>query len=499
MKHPGMWTLVVTLGVLAAVSRADAQDVGRDAALRLRFEPLEFHPPDPAEHILSNGVHVFHLEDRTLPLVTVLARFRGGASNLPRAYFAPATALPSLLRGAGTTALPPDSLDALMELYALNTSFGSGGEASFASMNTLTRHLDVALELLGDMLTRPRFDSARVEVWRGQQLERVRRQDDDPGRLAFSQFNYLMFGDHPVGWEMDAADLEPADLARERLEWVHRRLICTENLMLGVTGDVAWADLLTRLERLVADLPSCEEPLPRTPEPEIRREPGVFLIPRPLEQSTVVMAHVADVRQADSKDFYASRIGNSILGSSGLSSRLMERVRTENGYAYSASSLWTTPVSRDGLVGALTSTKSGTTVAAIRLILTTMEEMTVAPPSTQEVSRSVDEIVNGFVFNFESPAQIVSRKIALRAQRLPEDWLERYLAGIQNVSPEDIRQVFSRHVHPDQMVIMVVGNPAALDEPLANLGPVTVIEVPDRSASPSDATSSPRGARRSPR
>jgi len=365
-------------------------------------------------------------------------------------------------------------------------------------VNTLTRHLDVALDLLGDMLKRPRFDSALVEVWRGRQLEAVRRNDDDPGRLAFSAFNRLMYGDHPIGWEMNAADLEPEDLSRERLEWVHRRVICPDNLILGVTGDVPWVDMLPRVERLVAGLPSCAEPLPRSPVPAIRRESGVFLIPRPLDQSTVVMAHVANMRREDNPAYYASRIGNSILGSGGLSSRLMERVRTEKGYAYSASSLWTTPVTHDGLVGAITSTKSGTTVAAIRLILSTMDEMTTSPPSAEDVSRAVDEIVNGFVFNFESPAQIVSRKIALRMARLPDDWLERYLAGIQKVSPEDIRQVFSHHVHPDQMVIMVVGNPEALDEPLENLGPVTVLQIPDRDATPSDATSSLRGGRRSP-
>ena len=497
MKAAATWAVGAALTVLAG--QAEAQDIGREGALSLSFEPLEFHPPEPTEHVLSNGVHVFHMEDRRLPLTTVFARFRGGSSKFPRAYYAAATALPSLLRSGGTTALPPDSLDALMELYAISTSFGGSGEASFASVNTLTHHLDVALDLLGDMLKRPRFDPALVEVWRGQQLEGVRRSNDDPGRLAFSAFNRLMHGDHPIGWEMDAADLEPEDLSRERLEWVHQRVICPDNLILGVTGDVPWVDMLPRVERLVEGLPSCAEPLPPSPVPNIRQEPGVFLIPRTLDQSTVVMAHVADMRRGDDPAYYASRIGNSILGSGGFSSRLMERVRTERGYAYSASSFWTTPVTYDGLVGAITSTKSGTTVAAIRLILSTMDEMTTSPSSPEEVSKSVDQIVNGFVFNFESPAQIVSRKIALRMQRLPDDWLELYLAGIQKVSLEDILQVFSRHLDPDRMVILVVGDPEALDEPLENLGPVTVLQIPDRSTTPSDATSSPRGGPRSPR
>jgi zinc protease len=150
-------------------------------------------------------------------------------------------------------------------------------------------------------------------------------------------------------------------------------------------------------------------------------------------------------------------------------------VRTERGYAYSASSLWTTPRLSPGLVGALTQTRSGTTVAAARLILDIMEEMTRAAPSQDEVQTTVDEIVNGFVFNFESPAQIVSRQMVYRAEEMPADWLEAYLAGIQAVTPQEVLDVMRREVHPDQMTILVVGNPAAFDQPLETLGPVTVL------------------------
>ena len=487
----------VALTLVVAAVPASAQETGREAALALRFEPLEFRPPSATEHTLSNGVLVLHLEDRRLPLVSVYARFRGGFANFPRAYYAAGTGLPALVRSGGAGELPPDSIEALLQRFAIRSSTGTGGASSFASVNTLTRHLDVALGLFGDMLRTPRFDTARVEVWRGQELESVRRRADDPGRLAYSEFNRLLFGDHPIGWEMEPADLEPDDLTRERLEWLHRRVFCTGNLILGVTGDISWAEIEPRLERLVAGWADCVEPLERAPTPDIRTEPGVFLIPRPLEQSTVVMAHTTDVRQGDTPEFFASRIGATILGGGSLSSRLMARLRTEQGYAYSASALWTTPLTYDGLVGAVTRTKSARTVAAIRLVLETLKEMTEAPPTSGEVERTVEEIVNGFVFNFESPAQIVARQMAYRAQRLPDDWLERYLEGIQRVDAADVQRVFRGHVDPDRMVILVVGDPARMDEPLSTLGPVTVLEPPDRASAHAPAPTDPEDTRTS--
>ena len=149
-------------------------------------------------------------------------------------------------------------------------------------------------------------------------------------------------------------------------------------------------------------------------------------------------------------------------------------------------------------MGALTQTRSGTTVAAVRMILGTMGEMTEAPPSRDEVSQVVDQIVNGFVFNFESPTEIVARRMLLMAEGLPEDWLERYLEGIQRVTPADIEEVFRRHLHPEEMVILVLGNTSAMDEPLERLGPVTALEVEGGAGAPA-ATSSPRGEQRSPR
>jgi predicted Zn-dependent peptidase len=74
-------------------------------------------------------------------------------------------------------------------------------------------------------------------------------------------------------------------------------------MLLGVAGDVSWRELRPRLERLVRGWPACAERLPRVPAPAMRTEPAVFLIRRPLEQSTVVMAHVADLRQTDSAPF----------------------------------------------------------------------------------------------------------------------------------------------------------------------------------------------------
>lgn len=513
MSGTRVWCAALLAGAIAAAAPAAAQEsppVGREAALALEFEPLEFDPPEAARHELPSGVAVFHLRDPSLPLVTVTARFEGGLAHFPRELHAAATSVSGLLRAGGTAKLTPDSVDALIDLYALETTFGSGGRASFASVNTLTSHLGPALELWGDMLREPGFDSAEVEVRRGRALEAARRREDNPTLLAFSEFNRLMYGDHPVGWEMRADELEPEDLSREKLEHVHRRIYCPGNLVLGVTGDVSWDEIRPRLEALLDGWPPCPEPLPAPPEARIREGAGVFLIPRPVAQSTVIMAHAHHVRRADDPDYFASRVANEILGGGGFTSRIVSRVRTERGLAYSATSLWTAPPEDDGLVGAVTSTRADGTVAATRTILEVMEEMRREPPDEAEVETVVRSLLNGWAFNFQSAGQIVVRRMDYEARGLPSTWLDRYLDGIRAVGPDDVLRVMRAHVHPDRMVILILGDPEAMDEDPAVLGEVRIREVeeppepgPAGSASePRDdgeaTTPSPRGSPRSP-
>jgi len=476
-RLPAVAVLVAFLPALPLAGQVgDPYPVGREVLEELEFPPLLFDPPEAeAREVL--GIPVLHLHDPTFPMVDIHVRVKGGFGLFPRDWQAPFTALPALLRSGGTRTLPPDSVNARVEFLALQMSFGAGGGAHSASLNVLTQNLDEALELWVEMLLEPDFHPQQVEVWRGQEEENVRRRMDDPSRLAFTSFNRLVFGDHPIGWEMEPEDLTPEHFSRERLQEAHRRIYCRDHLMVGVSGDAPWQLMRPRLERMLERWPPCPDTLPEAPPPEMFKEPGVYLIPRPLNQTTIVMAHPGGLRQEDSPEFFASRIADYILGGAGFSSRLLSRVRTERGYAYSASSLWTTPADYEGLVGALTQTRSEATIASVQTILEVMEEMRAAPPEEREVSEALSSLVNGFAFNFETPGQVVLRRMTYLALELREDWLERYLEQIQEVTADAVHQVVRKYLRPKDMMILLVGDPENFDLPPESLGPVTVLDV----------------------
>lgn len=480
LRHHRVSVVAILCGVVAALVApvlsppAHAQESVRERIAGMTFPELRFRRLAPREETVK-GVPVYFLEDPELPLVTFYATFEGGVRHFGRDSFAAATAMAGLLRTGGTATLPPDSVDARIESMALAMSFGQGGGGASSWVNSLSEQVNDAARLWGEMLREPRFDSTQVGLWRSAEIERVRRRPEDPASLAFGIFNRIMYGDHPVGWEMAAADLEPDDLAEEKLRFVHEAVVCPGNMVMGVSGDIAWNRVRNLLDEILADWPPCSGNLGENPVPDIRSEPGVFVLHREIEQSVVVMAQATAVRQGDNHGYFASRIGNSILGASGLSSRLASEVRTRQGLAYSASSIWTTSSRDDGLAGALTRTKPESALAAARLLLAAIDSMRTAPPAPDEVSHAVDEVVNGFVFNFRTPFQIVARGMAYRRLDLPADWLERYVDGIQDVTPAAVQEVFRNEVDPARMTILLVGDTTRFDGSASELGAVTVL------------------------
>ncbi len=344
----------------------------------------------------------------------------------------------------------------------------------------------------------PGFDSRALEVWRGQSLERIRRRRDNPSSLAFAEFNRLMYGDHPVGWVLDELDLSVERVSVAALQELHELLMCRDRLLVGISGDLTWEQAEPMVRAFLDPWPECSAGLTLPPEPDLRREQALFLLPQEIDQSIVIMAQPGGIRQEDSPAFFAARIANHILGAGGFTSRIMSRVRTEQGLAYGASSVWTTPIRYEGILGALTATSAETTVEAVELLVEILREFRDSPPSDEDVRSALEEIANGYVFAFESPAQIVSRQMLYRAQGLPDGWLARYLEGLGEVTAESVAAVVAENLAPDRLTILVVGDPARFEIGSDPFGPVFEF-LPDGSTRPwVSPLGGPGGSQQSP-
>jgi zinc protease len=114
-------------------------------------------------------------------------------------------------------------------------------------------------------------------------------------------------------------------------------------------------------------------------------------------------------------------------------------------------------------------TRSDGTVPLIKAVLAEIEELRTTPVTQAELAYAKDQVVNSFVFNFQDPAQTLSRLMRYEYYGYPEDFLFQYQKGVQSTTVEDVQRVAQKYLQPDKIVTLVVGNAAAIQPPLTSL------------------------------
>jgi predicted Zn-dependent peptidase len=153
---------------------------------------------------------------------------------------------------------------------------------------------------------------------------------------------------------------------------------------------------------------------------------------------------------------------------------MVQRLRTEEGLAYSAASIWGAARKHERILGAITHTEGKRTVDAARLMMDVFREAADDPPTSEEVALARDAIVNGFVFGFTSPVQVVARQVSYLADGFPADWFDRYIAGIRAVDTASVAAVLQSTIDVDSLTLVVVGDTTLFDP--SEFGPVTYLD-----------------------
>jgi len=468
---------VAALIALAVPAIAQQPTDPRAQMAALQIPPLHFTPPTAKRVTLSNGVAVYLLEDHSLPLLDVEIVSKVGVANLPDSLWGVGWQADNLMRTGGTTRLSPDSVDKLIEFYALTVFLSTGNETSTASFSGLSKYTDQLLDLGFDLMRNPRNDTSRVRLIAAQQGEQWRRRNDTPGSVLGRAWNQVLMGDHPLG-RTQVTPQEIAGFTPERFRWTQQRIFCPDNLVLGVSGDFSEREMLARLERLFRGWGKCPPGLRPMPPVQFARGPRVVLVGKDVNQTNIRMGHAGGVRVGNTPDYFAAQVADFLLGGGGgFNSRLLQRVRSDSGFAYSVFSVWNADTKREDQFFAGAQVRAEKTVAAVRLMRDLVGSMATEPVTAQDVKLAQDNEVNSFVFQFQNAGEIVARQLGYAVDGLPANWFDLYLKGIQAVTPDQVTAVAKRYLHPDQMVILVVGKPAAFDKPLTEIGPVVRLPV----------------------
>jgi zinc protease len=431
-----------------------------DRPEKLKFPELDFQPPDAAQFRvqLKAGPVAYVIPDRELPLVNISILVRCGQYLEPIGREGLASLTGTMLMQGGTAKLSATDLEEQLAFLAAHLSTGVGDTSGNVSLNLLSKDLDEGLALLRDVLATPRFQEDKIELRKRQLLQEMRQRNDDSASIEGETVLRTAFGTN--FWATrDITSNSLAAITRAELGRFHQRWFHPGNFVLAVSGDFDRADMLVRLEKLFANWPFKGETPPPIPTDIQFAASGVYVVNKEVNQGRVSLLLPGLMR--DDPDYFPAVIMNDILGGGGFTSRIMNRVRTEEGLAYSAGSSLQGGVYYTPPFIASFQTKSRTVPYAVSLVLKEMKQIAAAPVSPSELATTINGMIERFPRAFASKAQVA----ALFAQeeftgRFAKDpgYFRTYRDKIRAVTQADVQRAAQRLLKPDQTAIVIVGH-----------------------------------------
>ncbi|MFH0778933.1 MAG: pitrilysin family protein [Candidatus Eisenbacteria bacterium] len=464
--------LIIILAAMFAVSLTTVASAGkRPHPSKLIYPPLKVVTPPATDISLSNGLTGFLIEDHEIPVVDIVLLVKTYFPD--RGKYGLNEMAQWVIRNGGSASWPAEKLNDELEYLAAGVEVYGDNLSTTITSNCLKKDLPRILEIMADLLMRPAFPDDKVEMKRKTMLEEIRRKNDEPNAVYNREFRKLVYAGHPYGW--DTATESVSAVSREDLVTFHKVYFHPNNAIIGISGDVTQAEIAAVLEKVFGQWQQADVTIPKVPELTTVPAASCNYAYMDISQAYIALGHQG--LNASDPDRCAVNVMNFILGGGSFTSWITEKVRGDEGLAYMARSRYTSDPWVKGLFTALAQTKADACSRATNLIIDLVKRMREAGPTDIEVKRAVDSYVNSQVFDYESKSQVVRRLVQLRFEGRPLDTPEKDMETYAKLTVADIKQAAQKHLHPDKLTLLVVGNAELFDRPLSEFGAVNEMEL----------------------
>jgi zinc protease len=441
---------------------------------QLTYSAIRFTPPEPNHISIKKGVDVYYLENPEIPLVKVDILFKLGGLHEPAGKEGLASMTFQMLKNGGTKNLEPGVINEKLDFLGTSISVQSAAEYSIISLVSLKKNFRESWDVLQEMLFRPIFDEQRLMDEKGMTGESNRRVWDSAVNIGFILFNQLVYGKNAPDSRRPTTK-SIAAVSREDVISFYNDCIKKSELMIGISGDFEPRVMRKLVKKSFRKWKASPPKAPIQTGRIQASKPGVYFLHRDnLSQAVICMGHLG-INRLD-KDKAEINVLNFIYGQNSFNSRLGKELRAKRGLAYTV--FGNVGKGRErGLFQNFCMTNNGSVAKAIRVIEETMRDITENRISREELKTALEYEENSFVHLYDVPRKIILWKIIYKMFGYPDDYLETYLQRIRKLDEQKVMEMAKRTMHPDQLVIVVVGDKNTVYPHLNGLGRGEITEL----------------------
>lgn len=436
----------------------------------VQFPEFVYVAPHPRDYRVevAPGITGYIASDRSLPLVNFSVYFEESTQADQLKDEAPRSMIGSMLRRGAGGGITPHDLDDSLEFISAGIGTSTGTFSSMFDINCLSKDFVNLLELSRKVLTAPAFDKDQLEIVKAGFVTSYDRRFDTPAKILSSLKAKVNYAPNPRLWDANADEYKA--VTAEDVKRLAAGTYSSKRIVFALSGDVDRDSSIALLKDFFANWkvePVAEKPAPKPLS--FLRKPGIYVVDKDITQANISMNQPFVKRPHP--DYYPAAVASFILGGGSFTSRLMNRVRSDEGLAYSVYSSVGNDYRDTSMVTIALQTKVESVDYALKLIYEEVEKLAKDGPSEEELAQAKKSLIESLPSLFDSPSStaVIFAKGELIGKS--QDHYLEYVKEINAVTPEMVKSMISKYFDKSKMTISIVAPVSKLDA----LKPFTVI------------------------
>jgi zinc protease len=427
----------------------------------------------PVTHItLDNGLAVDVVTQKQLPIVSMELVIQSGGTSDPKGLPGVASFVADMLK-EGTKKKTSAQFAEAVEYLGAHLNTGAGQETTRISVSALAEHFEPALSLAAEATLEPRFDVKELEKLKKRTLDELKLKLDKPTWLARRELAKALYGEHPYGI-IDTNEVAVKKMQQGQLTAFHAAHFAPNNAFLVIVGDITPEQVKPVVEKLFGKWKKHDIKEPSYAAPVARTTREIIVVDRPASvQSQIAFGNLAIKRNDPS--YVPLLVANQVLGGS-AASRLFMDLREKRSLTYGAYSRVDETVDV-GAFRASAAVRTQVTGDAVAGFFEHFDRIIKDAPPAAELDAAHRYLADSFPLQIETADRVADLLADLRVYNLPADYWDKFRTAIKKVTPEQALTAARAHIHPESLVLVVVGTAADVVPMLEKFGPVRVVDV----------------------
>jgi zinc protease len=438
----------------------------------LSLGKINFALPVITEFGMENGLKVLFVKKDNLPLVQFIFLSNAGCIFDPKDKKGLSN-LTAMMLDEGAGEYDALQLSDEIDMLGSHLTIGSNEDNITVALQTLRENINRSLELLGKIITRPRFDEKDFQREKRKVLTRILQRKDNPDEVADHIFEYNLYGkgnpysNLSLGKEKDINSITTEDVIN-----FYNKFLTAENSTLIVVGDTSEEEIKNLVNRYFGNWKKQLLDSDKIPEPIKRGNTIAFCNKENAMQSEIRVGHISSKRNEG--NYFAKLVLNTILGGQ-FTSRINLNLRENKGYTYGAFSAFNY-FRNQAHFYVSTSVSTENTGNAIKEIFYELKNIKEGI-TKEELEFAKSSIIRRFPSNFETYSQVANNLTGKVIFSLPDDYFNTYIDNIRKVTEEDVNSSAAKEILSEELLIAVVGDKNKLIEQFKQFPNSVLIEV----------------------